>query len=177
MFSFIKNVFYVLLCWSKLFYVLATNSFSEKANSEDIIYRYLPVKLSLFSPIELPFSFGKNDFQFRIENFSLGIIYNEADYIYGLALTSGVFKARQDVIGLSIAPVNLVDSSVLGIQLGLYSQAKQLYGLQSGLYSDAENVNGVQVSFGNNTDTIDGMQVAFSSNFSKKNKWFANKYI
>lgn len=168
MFSFIKYVLYVLICWSKLFYVLATNSLPEKANSEDIIYRYLPVKLSLFSPIELPFSIGKNEFQFHIENFSLGIIYNKADYIYGLAVTSGVFKANYDVIGMSIAPVNLVDSSVLGIQLGLYSQAKQLYGFQSGLYSEVENGNGAQVSFGNNADTIDGAQVAFASNFSKK---------
>ena len=69
---------------------------------------------------------------------------------------------------MSIAPVNLVDSSVLGIQLGLYSQAKQLYGFQSGLYSEVENGNGAQVSFGNNADNIDGAQVALPVTFQKK---------
>ncbi len=169
MFSFNKYIFYLLLCCSKFVYVFANESVSANVSTQDIYYRYSPLKLSLFSPVlDLSLSFGKQEYQSSIENFTLGIIYNESDYIYGIALSTLILKANNDIIGLSIAPLNFVNLDVIGLQIGLFAQTKKLYGLQLGALSEAKSINGVQISLVNKTDIIYGLQLALGSNFASK---------
>ncbi|HEX9052866.1 MAG TPA: hypothetical protein VF841_20225 [Anaeromyxobacter sp.] len=117
-----------------------------------------PVQLALFDPVQLV-----PDTQ-SVSGLRLTLIYSRNvnvtgfDYSFIATHTTGNFK------GVQLAPVNIVDKDVLGLQwswvgltggtmrgaqLGLFNKAKRVEGLQLGLVNYAGTIHGIQIGFVN----------------------------
>lgn len=77
---------------------------------------------------------------------------NNKTSVYGLQF-AGILnrnKAASKVVGMSLGLVNLTEqTTVAGIQAGLYNKARSVYGFQIGLVNVANDLHGIQIGLVN----------------------------
>jgi len=83
----------------------------------------------------------------------------------GLSI-AGFFSQSRTFSGVQIVPLNFVQETMNGIQIGILNRAEKLNGLQSGIFNNTEKLNGIQVGMLNAAEEANGLQLGIA-NYSK----------
>ncbi len=117
-----------------------------------------PLSLSIIPEIELPVI---PEDAVVTKSFSLELVYGLTDHLHGVALSSGVTRAKQSMTGLQLASIGAISNGhTEGAQLSsLFNYAEELHGLQaSSLVNIAGDARGMQASIVNVAETFHGFQ-------------------